>query len=73
MISSMFSLFYLQLLNKLNFEALNFLLFREVTISEWFLTWCFKMIESCTYVYSESNRSLIEFLDVFCIVYFFIR
>ena len=42
MVYSMFSLFSIQVLDKLNFEVLDFWLFTELAILEWFLNWCFK-------------------------------
>ena len=40
--SSMLSLFSLQALDKLDLEILDFWLFMELSILEWFLTWFFK-------------------------------
>ena len=42
MTSSTFYLFYLQIMDKLNLEVLDFGVFSELAILEWFLTWCFK-------------------------------
>ena len=42
MISSTFSLFFLQVLEKLNLEVLDFRVFSELAILELFLTWRFK-------------------------------
>ena len=38
----MLSLFSFQALEKLDVEILDFLLFTELSILEWFLTWFFK-------------------------------
>ena len=42
MMSILFSLFYLKALEKLNLEVLNFWVFSELAILEWFLTCGFK-------------------------------
>ena len=38
----MLSIFYFQALEKLDLEILDFWLFTELSILEWFLTWFFK-------------------------------
>ena len=42
MMSSMLSLFYFQALDKLGSDILDFWLFTELSILEWFPTWFFK-------------------------------
>ena len=42
MMSSIFSLFYFQTIEKLDMEVLNFWLFTELSILEWFSTWVLK-------------------------------
>ena len=42
MMSSIFSLFFLQVLEKLNLDVLDFRVFSELAILEWFSTWRFK-------------------------------
>ena len=51
MMSRISSLFSFQALDKLDLDILDFWLFTELSILEWFLTWFFKysLITVCTY------------------------
>ena len=76
-ISIVFSLFYLQVLEILDLQVLDFWLFIEFSILGWFSTWCFKHSRipvsmnfrrnnSCRCVISNTNHTLSELLVVLC-------
>ena len=52
---SMFCLFYLQVIEKLDLEVLDFWIFSELSILEWFLTWYFKHVIIHVRVYCQRN------------------
>ena len=60
--SSMLSLFSFQALEKLDLEVLDFWLFTELSILEWFLNWFFKHARIPVRMY---YHSLIKFMAVF--------
>ena len=70
-ISSMLSLFSFQALEESDLEVLDFWLFTELSILEWFLLGFQTCKNSRTYVFSNSYRSLIEFTAVFFRMRFF--
>ena len=65
MMSSVFSLFSLKVLYKLNFEFLDFYYLHDRIFWSGFQLGVSIRQESCTYIYVKYNRSLIEFLVVF--------
>ena len=69
--SCMFSLFLPQVLEILDLEVLEFLLFIEFSIL-CPVHACFQMNNSCMYVFSKSNHSLIDFLAVSLSIPFFV-
>ena len=56
--SNMLSLFYFQALEKKDLEILDFCLFTELPILEWFLNWFFKYVLITIRTYFQTGIAL---------------